>query len=76
MQNLIFKWQLISELRQAKVLMVFVYHLLSVENKWALIYYFFGATLFNNLFDNLALFKNMTKIFVIGVVVHNLRRHY
>ena len=48
---------LVSELFQAKVLMVLVHHFLTVENEWAFVYNFFVATIGDNLFDNPVLFR-------------------
>ena len=42
---------LVYELRHAKVLMVFVHHLLSSENECAFVYIFFTTTVVNSLFE-------------------------
>ena len=45
--------------------MVFENHLLWAENECALVYNFFAATILDNFFDNLVLFKNVAKKFLL-----------
>ena len=54
---------IVSELSQAKFLMVFVIHLLPAENEN--IYIFFAATTIGSVFNNSALFKNIEKCFLL-----------
>ena len=71
---------LVSELFQAKVLMVLVHHFLTVENEWAFVYNFFAATIGDNLFDNPVLFRKCWENFlidtwpIIGTSVININR--
>ena len=67
-QNFFFKWRFLFELCQANVFMVFVQPLLSAENEWAFVYNnFLAATVVDKLFDNLVLFKNVEKKFLLNI---------
>ena len=63
MQISFLNWHLVSELFQAKVLMVFVDYLLSSDNEWL-----------DNLFDNPDIFKNVEKLFLLDIMTHNRHR--
>ena len=60
MKSFIFKWYFVSELYQAKVLMVFAHDLLSAENEWAFAY-----------IDNSVLFKNLENFFLVDIMTRN-----
>ena len=54
---------MVSELYQAKVLMMFLQQLLSVKNKGVFVYNIFAAAIVNNFPDNPVLLKNVVKKF-------------
>ena len=62
---------MVSELYQAKVLMMFLQQLLSVKNKGVFVYNIFAAAIVNNFPDNPVLLKNVVKIFLIDIMMHN-----
>lgn len=61
---------MVSELYQAKVLMMFLQQLLSVKNKGVFVYNIFAAAIVNNFPDNPVLLKNV-KNFLIDIMMHN-----
>lgn len=62
---------MVSELYQAKVLMMFLQQLLSVKNKGVFVYNIFAAAIVNNFPDNPVLLKNVVKNFLIDIMMHN-----
>lgn len=62
-QNFIFKRHVVSELCYAKVLIVFLLHLLVAEIECAFVYNFFAAAIFDNISDNLFFLKMLEKSF-------------
>ena len=49
--------------------MVFVHHLLLVENEQAFVYNFFAVTIVDNLFDNPVLFKLLKSFVHIDIII-------
>ena len=61
---------MVSELYQAKVLMMFLQQL-SVKNNGVFVYNIFAAAIVNNFPDNPVLLKNVVKNFLIDIMMHN-----
>lgn len=69
MQNFNFQ-ETVSELCQAKVLMVLVKHLLSTKNEQASVYNIFAGTIVNSFSGNPVLFINFETIFPVDTMMY------
>ena len=76
MQCFIFKWHLVSESCQAKVLIIFIQPLLLTENERVYIYKFFAATVVERFFDIILFFLKIVNGFNDNFTLENSPRTF